>query len=58
MSETVASLDGLAIGVSLVEVSDLDTSQIRAWVTSLNESMSSLNELHTLLKEMARDHQG
>ena len=51
---TVSSLEGIAIGVDVVEVADLDPERVEQWATSLSNSLRSLNRLAKQLKEMAR----
>lgn len=54
VAETVAVLDGAAMGVGLVTVADLDPERADAWATSLSNSLRSLNRLAKQLKEMTR----
>lgn len=54
VSETVSALEGLAMGVDLISVADLDASQAEAWATSLSNSLRSLNRLTKQLKEMVQ----
>jgi len=55
VGETVHTLEGAVMGASLVDFDDLDRDQIAGWVTSLNDSLRSLNQLNKRLKEMTRD---
>jgi hypothetical protein len=54
--ETVISLEGLAVGLSLLDgrYGELDPDEIEGWVTSLRSSLQSVNRL---VREMTRDHQ-
>jgi hypothetical protein len=54
VNETVIALEGLVMGVELVELPQLNPDQIAGWATSLNDSLRSLNRLHKQLKEMAQ----
>lgn len=54
LSETVTSLEGLVLGLDLVELADLDREQVDGWATSLSNSLRSLNRLAKQLKEMTR----
>jgi DNA-binding CsgD family transcriptional regulator len=54
VNETVTALEGLTLGLQLVEVTQLDRDQVDAWATSLSNSLRSLNRLAKQLKEMAR----
>lgn len=54
VSETVGILDGAAFGVRLVELDQLDPTEIEGWVTSLSDSLKSLNSFTRQLKEMTR----
>lgn len=51
--ETVAMLEGLDMGLQLVNYDDLDPAEINEWATSLSESIRVLNRLNKRLKEMA-----
>lgn len=55
VNETTVALEGLALGVGLVEVADLDPQRVYGWATSLSDSLRSLNRLAKQLKEMTRD---
>lgn len=55
VGETVHTLEGAVMGVGLVDFDDLDRDQIAGWVTSLSDSLRSLNQLNKRLKEMTRD---
>ena len=55
--ETVEALDGIRIGLDLIEDSDyagLDQRDVIAWSSSLSESLRSLNRLHRRLKELTQ----
>lgn len=55
VGETAIALEGLVMGLDLLEVDQLDRDQIATWATSLSNSLRSLNRLTKQLKEMARD---
>lgn len=52
VEQTVAALEGLALGVPLIDFDQLDQSQIAAWSGSLATSLQSLNRLSRRLKEL------
>jgi len=55
--ETVYSLDGIRLGLELIDDSvfeALDRRDVIAWASSLNESVRSINRLHRRLKEQAQ----
>lgn len=57
VSETVHALDGLAIGVRLVEDTDLAAQKpedLSAWASALTDSLRSLNRLHRQIKELTQ----
>lgn len=58
--ETVATLDGLAMGVGLLHGDysgvDLDEAVAQEWATSLTNSLRTLNRLSKSIKEMTHDH--
>lgn len=45
VSETVASLEGICIGVDLIDFDDLDGADLDYWVSSLSESIRALQAL-------------
>jgi hypothetical protein len=49
--ETASTLDGIAMGVGLVDVEDLDPAEIDDWVRSLSTSIRALNRLIKQMKE-------
>lgn len=51
MATTVATLEGVAMGVELIDVDGLDPDQISSWVASIRASLRPINQL---LKEMTR----
>lgn len=55
VTETVHGLDGFAMGVELVAFDTLDAQQIEGWVTSLSNSLRSLNRFLKQLKEMTHE---
>lgn len=50
-TETVATLEGLAIGVGLINYSELDPREARQWADSLNDSLRVLNRFAKQIKE-------
>lgn len=54
VAETVSALEGLALGVGLIEVANIDRAQANDWATSLSSSLRSLNRLAKQLKEMTQ----
>jgi hypothetical protein len=52
--ETVHALEGLAIGVNLIDPDDLDRREIHDWASSLTSSIRVLNRLVKQMKEMAQ----
>lgn len=52
--ETVHALEGLAMGVQLVERDDLDICEVANWATSLTDSIRVLNRLVKTMKEIAQ----
>jgi hypothetical protein len=55
VSEIVMALEASRMSLDLVEMDQLDQSQVEYWTTSLSNSIRSLNRLHKQLKEMVRD---
>jgi hypothetical protein len=53
VSEIVMALEASRMSLDLVEMDQLDQSQVEYWATSLSNSIRSLNRLHKQLKEMA-----
>lgn len=53
VNETVDSLAGLAIGIDLVQVADLDPERVTEWAASLTESLSKLRSFVKRMKETA-----
>lgn len=53
--ETVYALDGLAMGVQLVNVNVLDPAEIDGWASSMTDSIRALNRLVKQLKEKTRE---
>lgn len=49
--ETVHALEGLAMGVELANVDDLDQADIEHWASSLTQSIRALNRLVKQMKE-------
>lgn len=54
LGETVSTLEGLVLGVELIEgeTSRIDRARVEGWATSLSHSLRSLNRLAKQLKEM------
>lgn len=49
MSETVASLEGLRIGIDLINFDDIETADLDYWVSSLSDSIKALQSLRKTL---------
>ncbi len=49
--ETVYALEGLALGVQLVNIPELDPAEIDGWASSMTDSLRTLNRLVRNLKE-------
>lgn len=54
---TVHALEGLAMGIQLVDPADLDPSQAKDWATSLTSSIRQINALIKKMKEITRASQ-
>lgn len=54
MRETVHALEGLAMGVRLVRVEELDETEIQEWTSSLTKSLQAVNQLVKQMKEKVR----
>jgi hypothetical protein len=52
--ETVQTLEGLEMGLKLVDFNELDLAEIGDWTVSLSESIRRLNRLNKRLKEKAQ----
>lgn len=52
VEETVHALDGLRMGVELIDYSALDRDKVSGWSSSLTASLKSLNQLARRLKEL------
>lgn len=52
--ETVHALEGLAMGIGLIEPDDLDPAEAANWAASLTDSIRVLNRLIKTLKETAQ----
>lgn len=52
--ETVNALQGLVMGVELINYDDLDVGEACHWATSLSESFRALNRFHKEIKEMTK----
>lgn len=52
VEQTVIALEGLALGVPLIDFDQLDPAQISAWSGSLATSLQSLNRMSRRLKEL------
>jgi len=57
LQETITSLEGLAIGVGLIDLDTLDPLRLEQWATSLSGPLQPLNRLAKQLKEMTRGQQ-
>jgi hypothetical protein len=54
VSETCTSLDGLVMGLGLVDIDALDVGQCADWATSLSSSITALTRFKNQLKEMTQ----
>jgi hypothetical protein len=54
VGETATALEGLAMGVTLIDLVDLDPAEIKGWAASLTESLRALNRLAKQMREMAQ----
>lgn len=54
VTESVQTLEGLVMGLDLVDFDDLDLAQIDDWATSLNDSLRTLNKFSKRIKEMTQ----
>lgn len=54
VQETVTTLEGLVVGIGLVNFGDLDPSRAENWAVSLTESIRALNRLTKQIKEMTQ----
>lgn len=52
--ETAQALEGLAMGVGLVSLADLDPVEAQAWATSLTSSIQTLSQFTSKIKEMTQ----
>jgi hypothetical protein len=52
--ETVHALEGLAMGIQLVDPGDLDPAQAGDWAASLTDSIRTLNRLIKTMREVAQ----
>lgn len=50
-SETVATLEGLAMGVRLINYDEIDPREAEQWAASLTDSLSELRRFHKQIKE-------
>lgn len=54
VAETATALEGLAIGVGLVSLDDLDPAQMKDWAASLTASIRDLDRFVKTMKENAQ----
>lgn len=54
VENTVTALEGLVMGLSLIDYSDLDPSEAAEWAASLSESIRALNAFNRKIKETAQ----
>lgn len=54
MRKTVSALEGLAMGIALIDLEDLDPAEITDWAASLTDSVRALNRFARQLKEMTQ----
>lgn len=52
--ETVHALDGLVMGIGLVDFDELDLDEVEDWTISLANSIRALNRLNKRMKEMVQ----
>ena len=57
VEQTVNALEGAAFGLDLVKYEALNPDELEGWVTSLGDSLKSLNSLLRTLKEMTHAQQ-
>lgn len=51
--ETVNALEGLVLGLQLLNLDEVDRRHMTAWATSLSKSLPTLNRFHNQIKEIA-----
>lgn len=54
VNESVQSLEGIVLGLALVDFDDLDPAQIDDWATSLTTSLRTLSKFSRRIKEMTQ----
>lgn len=54
VQETVTAVEGAAFGLSLIELDQLDPTELEGWVNSLSDSLKSLNSFNRKLKELTQ----
>jgi hypothetical protein len=54
VSETVGAMEGLATGIGLVDIEDIDPASASEWAASLTESTRTLNRLIRQLRELTQ----
>lgn len=54
VENTVTALEGLAMGLSLIDYDDLDPAAAKEWAASLTESLRALNAFNRKIKETAQ----
>lgn len=54
VQETASALEGLVIGIRLVNFDDIDVDQANDWATSLNDSIRALNRFVKQIREMTQ----
>lgn len=54
INQTVTALEGLASGLDVLNLEQVDRTQIEYWATSLTESLEALNRLAKQIKEMTQ----
>lgn len=57
LDQTVQTLEGLALGLDLLDTQQTNPAQAQARATSLDRSLAPIKKLVRQLKEMARDHE-
>lgn len=55
VANTITALEGLVMGIELVDFDDLDLREASQWADSLNYSLRALNRFHKQIKETTHD---
>lgn len=54
VDQTVITLEGLLVGLQMLDTSQLDVAQAGYWASSLTDSLKALNKLNKTIKELAQ----